>query len=108
MSADMINAINEAKGDSQKIKEIMKNEFLGALGVQRADDVGYRYAGGNVVRSDLDLFGNEVKKIPIYFTGKLENQDALTTDFSRALTNYVATALEFEQLHLMEDAILMC
>ena len=108
MSADMINAINEAKGDSQKIKEIMKNEFLSALGVQRADDVGYRYAGGNVVRADLDLFGNEVKKIPIYFTGKLENQDALTTDFSRALTNYAATALEFEQLHLMEDAILMC
>lgn len=108
MSADMINAINEAKGDSQKIKEIMKNEFLGALGVQRADDVGYRYAGGNVVRADLDLFGNEVKRIPIYFTGKLENQDALTTDFSRALTNYAATALEFEQLHLMEDAVLMC
>ena len=108
MSADMLNAINEAKGDSQKIKEIMKNEFLGAIGVQRADDVGYSYAGGNVVKAELDLFGREIKKIPIYFTGKLENQDALTTDFSRALTNYAATALEFEQLHLMEDAILMC
>ena len=48
------------------------------------------------------------RRIPIYFTGKLENQDALTTDFSRALTNYAATALEFEQLHLMEDAVLMC
>lgn len=107
ISADMLNAINEAKGDSAKIRAIVKNKFVEAAGVVHVDDE-YHYAGGNVAYGTIDLFGNESKKIPVLFTTTLEDLDALSTDFSRALTNYAISALEFEQMNLIEDAVLMC
>jgi len=54
----------------------------------------------------LDFEGNKVMTLPIYFVGKLDNMDDLSTDATSSLAAYASMAVEFNEMsqavHLLE------
>lgn len=83
------------------IKENVKDTF-----VRNEKDV--EFGGEDINNKDnlLDFEGNKVMTLPIYFVGKLENADDLSTDATSALAAYAAMAVEYDEMskivHLLE------
>lgn len=53
----------------------------------------------------LDFAGNPIKRVPIYFVHKLEDQRDLSTDATHAMFNYITMSVNFSEMGQLADAM---
>jgi len=73
---------------------------------RREKDIEFGGEGLADTKNLLDFEGNKVMTLPIYFVGKLDNMDDLSTDATSSLAAYASMAVEFNEMnqavHLLE------
>lgn len=61
---------------------------------------------GNAARkATLDFNNKEIKRVPVYFVQKLENQRDLSTDGTHAMFNYIAMAVNYSEMNRLAAAM---
>lgn len=86
--------------------------------VKREDDVeygesGFEDTGGilsflkepGVKAEMLDMQGNPIKKIPVYFTAEIKDKRRLNTDFTASILAYADMALNYDHMSNIVDAL---
>lgn len=60
---------------------------------------------GKTKEAVLDFAGKPVKRVPIFFTHKLENPADLSTDATRAMFNYITMAVNYSEMGQLANAM---
>ena len=60
------------------------------------------HKGKNIL---LDFSGNPVKKVPIFYTSRLEDMSALSTNFTDSLVSYATMAVNYSEMSKISDAL---
>ena len=98
---ERIKGAKSVKGAMNTVKESAKD-----LLYRREKDIEFGGEGLADTKNLLDFEGNKVMTLPIYFVGKLDNMDDLSTDATSSLAAYASMAVEFNEMnqavHLLE------
>lgn len=111
---DVIEAFNpkDPKGSAKMIISNIKDNF-----VRREDNVSY---GETVTDSDtllgnmgqtgvksqmLDLLGNPIQKVPVYYTMDIEDKRRLSTDFTATIMAYADMAVNYDEMSKIVDVM---
>lgn len=97
---------------SEKIKKLYDKTKSQFTIVQ--DDTAY----GEVINEDgsisethkgksilLDFSGHQVKKVPVFYTSRLEDVSALSTNFTDSLVSYATMAINYSEMSKIADAL---
>ena len=53
----------------------------------------------------LDFEGKPIKRVPVYYTHKLENREDLSTDGTRAISSYIAMAVNYSEMNELANSM---
>jgi len=67
-----------------------------------SDNMDY---GNRARKTTLDFNNREIKRVPVYFIQKLENQKDLSTDGTHAMFNYIAMAVNYGEMNQLAAAM---
>lgn len=111
---DIIEAIDvkDPKASARMIISNIKDNF-----VRREDDTTYgetvsdsdslldRMGQTGVKSQMLDLLGNPIQKVPVYYTMDLEDMRRLSTDFTATLMAYADMAVNYDEMSKIVDVM---
>lgn len=108
LSNTMTTALTETKGDPKKIYNVIKNEVVDMFYKREDDDeFGMVLSENSIAKTITDFNGKRVMRLPLFFTHKLDDMSRLSTDFSRSMMAYAATATQYKEMNKVIDALML-
>ena len=109
-NATWVDIVAEGKERGLSAKEVAKNvlDLINPIKVKQDDT---RYLDGalfgdeDTVLSRSNYDDTLLRRVPIYYTNMLRNQDALTFDFSGAVQALAATATNYDAMFEVKDLV---
>ena len=112
LSASMTDALKESGGNPARVLEALKHQ-LGNILQKREDDEDYgetyydMLEGNDIVIRESDMDGNELMRLPLFFTHKIKDPSRLSTDFSRGMEAIMTSSVNYRELNKAMDALLL-
>jgi hypothetical protein len=112
LSASMTDALKESGGNPVKVLEALKHQ-LGDILQKREDDEDYgetyydMLEGNDITIRESDMDGNELMRLPLFFTHRIKDTARLSTDFSRGMEAIMTSSVNYRELNKAMDALLL-
>ena len=112
LSASMTDALKESGGNPTRVLEALKHQ-LGNILQKREDDEDYgetyydMLEGNDITIKESDMDGNELMRLPLFFTHRIKDTSRLSTDFSRGMEAIMTSSVNYRELNKAMDALLL-
>ena len=108
---DTVEGIRNNLGNPAKLAKFISNKLADNF-VRREDDVEFGVVNHNgeyekllTKEIRLDMSGNPIEQLPVYYTTKLYNMDRLSTDITSSMMAYSGMAINFSEMNKIIDAL---
>lgn len=112
LSTDLAERVSKAGIDPKAQFEAFKEAFVSAYTI-REDDTEFGdtfndlLAGNNIRSVATDMKGMELMRLPLYFTHKLNDGRQVTTNLSRAMSAFTASAVNYGLMQDIFDSLML-
>lgn len=102
ITESVLDNITDPKKAGKLVIDNLKDSFL-----RRSDDIDWGDATNfsKEKKVELDLAGNELQKLPVYYTSPLEDMDRLSTDFTSSIMAYASMAVNYNEMNKVIDVL---
>lgn len=107
--SDLIEGLSQSTNPVAAVKMIIGNAADNFL--KRADDTEFgedvkgEESKGKEKNVTLDFSSNPIRKLPVYFTRKLEDMSRLSTDFTGSMLAYAGMAVDYKEMNKIIDVL---
>ena len=112
VAADYTQLIKDSGGNPMQVYHAVKNMLTDAI-QRREEDTDYGQDFDDVLelngikRVVSDLNGQELMRIPLFFTREIKDKTRLSTDFSKGMMAMMATSVQYMEMSKIIDALML-
>lgn len=108
---DTVEGIRNNLGNPVKLAKFIGSKVADNF-VKREDDVEFGMSNNNgeyqkIISKEvrLDMSGNPINRLPIYYTTKLHNMDRLSSDITSSMMAYAGMAVNYNEMDKIVDVM---